>query len=69
MVYRGAPKFSAQQMRAAIEALPYENPKLSAVALTSMSEHYFALRLERAIARSEGARMPKLLEARVEPTD
>jgi hypothetical protein len=29
----------------------------------------FASRLERAIARSNGARMPKLIEARAEPTD
>jgi hypothetical protein len=29
MVYRGAVKVSSQQMRAAIESLPYENPKLS----------------------------------------
>jgi hypothetical protein len=29
----------------------------------------FAERLERAIARSNGARMPKLIEARAEPMD
>jgi len=32
MVYRGEITLSAQQMRAAIEALPFEEPKLSAVA-------------------------------------
>jgi hypothetical protein len=69
MVYRGAVKVSAQQMRAAIESLPYENPKLSAVAIASMNERDFASRLERAIARSDGARVPKLIEARAEPTD
>jgi hypothetical protein len=52
MVYRGAVKVSVQQMRAAIESLPYKNPKLSAVAIASMNERDFASRLERAIARS-----------------
>jgi hypothetical protein len=66
MIYRGAVKVSAQQMRAAIESLPYENPKLSAVAIASMNERDFALRLERCIERSNRA---KLIEARVEPID
>jgi hypothetical protein len=66
MVYRGAVKMSPQQMRAAIESLPYENPKLSAVAIASMNERDFALRLERCIERSYRA---KLIEASVEPTD
>jgi hypothetical protein len=66
MVYRGQVKASPQQMRAAIESLPYENPKLSAVAIASMSERDFALRLERCIERSNRA---KLIEARPEPTD
>jgi hypothetical protein len=61
MVYREAVKVSAQQMRAAIESLPYENPKLSAVAFASMSERDFAVRLERCIERSNRA---KLIEAR-----
>jgi hypothetical protein len=69
MVYRGAVRLSPQQIRVAIEALPYENPKLSAVAVGYMSGDTFAERLERAIARSNGARMPKLIEARAEPTD
>ena len=33
MVYRGEVKASPQQMRAAIESLPYECPKLSARSL------------------------------------
>jgi hypothetical protein len=60
MVYRGAVKVLPQQMRGAIESLPYENPKLSAVAFASMSERDFALRLERCIERSNRA---KLIEA------
>jgi hypothetical protein len=48
----------------AVEALPYENPKLSAVAVASMSGNEFAQRLDRAIARSR----PVLIEAKaVEP--
>lgn len=34
------------RMRAAAEALPYENPKLSAVAVASMDANDFAARLE-----------------------
>jgi hypothetical protein len=53
------------RMRAASEALPYENPKLSAVAVSAMSGSEFARALERAIARSSG----KVIEAKaVEPT-
>jgi hypothetical protein len=66
MVYRGALKVSAQQMRAAIETLPYENPKLSAMAITSLSGNDFARALDRCIERSSKA---KLIEARAEPTD
>jgi hypothetical protein len=62
MVYRGAVKVSPQQMRAATESLPYENPKLSAVAIASMNERDFATRLER-------SNRAKLIEARAEPID
>jgi hypothetical protein len=61
MVYRGEFKASAQQMRAAIEALPYEQPKLTAVAFASIDPNSFARALDRAIERSSGA---KLIEAR-----
>jgi hypothetical protein len=50
------------QQRMLIELLPYHSPKLSAMALNSMSEHDFAMRLERAIQRSDRA---KLIEGRV----
>jgi hypothetical protein len=49
------------RMRAASEALPYENPKLSAVAVASISGAEFAVRLDRAIVRSA-----KLIEAKAE---
>jgi|SRR6516162_6786441 len=60
MVYRGEAKASPQQMRAAIESLPYENPKLSAISVGYLNATDFAARLDRAIDRSERA---KLIEA------
>ena len=53
MAYRGQVKLTPQQMRAAIEALPFENPKVSAVAISHMSDKSFAAALERAIERSQ----------------
>src|SRR5262249_41238014 len=61
MVYRGELKASAQQMRAAIECLSYEQPKLSAVAVGYLSGEDFASRLDRAIERSNG----KVIEGEV----
>jgi hypothetical protein len=52
MVYRGEIVLSPQQMRAAIESLPYETPKLSATAIATMDGQTFAEALERAIERS-----------------
>jgi hypothetical protein len=63
MVYRGEIVLSPQQMRAAIESLPYENPKLSATAIATMDGKSFADALERAIARSEGATVINALPA------
>jgi hypothetical protein len=57
MVYRGELKVSPQQMRAAIESLPFEAPKLTAIALSSMTAQDFASRLDRAVERSEKARL------------
>ena len=53
MVYRGLIELTPQQMRAAIELLPYENPKLSATAIATMDGNSFAEALERAITRSK----------------
>jgi hypothetical protein len=49
-------------MRAAIESLPFEAPKLSAVALSTLIGDEFAARLDRAIEASNRA---KLIEAQV----
>lgn len=49
-------------MRAAIEALPFEEPKLTAVAVGSLRGEHFYTRLERALRRSDAAR---LIEGRV----
>jgi hypothetical protein len=53
MVYRGLIELTPQQMRAAIELLPYENPKLSATAIATMDGATFAEALERCIERSK----------------
>jgi len=47
MVYRGEIALSPQQMRAAIECLQFENPKVSAVAVTHMNGQDFASALDR----------------------
>jgi hypothetical protein len=53
-------------MRAAIEALPFESPRMSAVAVGHLTGQDFYNRLEQAIERSDRA---KLIKARAEPTD
>jgi hypothetical protein len=69
MGYRGEVKLTPQQIRCAEATLPHENPRMSAVAVGYLTGDTFAERLERAIQRSDRARMPKLIEARAEPTD
>jgi hypothetical protein len=51
------------RLRAAVEAAPYEHAKLSAVAVGYMTSDTFAERLDRAIERSNRA---KLIEAKAE---
>jgi hypothetical protein len=51
-------------MRAAIEALPFEKPKLSATAIAAFDGQTFAEALERCIERSKS---PVLLNGPVEP--
>jgi hypothetical protein len=64
-IYRNQTMPLSIRMRAAIEALPFEHPKLSATAIIPGGEDFEA-RLKRAIARSrEGIR---LIEHRPIPT-
>jgi hypothetical protein len=52
-IYRNPMEPTSMRMRAAIESLPYENPKLSATAIATMDGQSFADALERCIARSQ----------------
>jgi hypothetical protein len=61
-IYRDPTQATPVRMRAAIEALQFENPKLSSVGVGYINNDTFSARLERAILRSEAAR---LIEGRV----
>jgi hypothetical protein len=52
-IYRNPMEATPTRMRAAIECLPFENPKLSATAIATMDGKSFAEALERAIERSK----------------
>jgi hypothetical protein len=58
-VYRNRSQPLNVRVRCAVEALAHEFPRVSAVAVTSMSGQSFAEALERAIARS-GTKHPPL---------
>ena len=45
------------RLRAAIEAAPYEHPKLQAIGIGTLNGTAFADKLERALLRSEQARL------------
>jgi hypothetical protein len=51
-IYRSVRQPMSRRMRAAIEALPHEHPRLGAVAISSVTGRDFASMLERAIQRS-----------------
>ena len=53
-VYRDRKLPLAVRVRCAVEAAPYENPRVSAVAVTHMNSQSFAEALDRAISRSNG---------------
>jgi hypothetical protein len=63
-VYRSVKQPMSRRLRAAIEALPHEHPRLGAIATASMNGQDFASMLERAIERSGKA--PLMIEARSE---
>src|SRR6201987_3564150 len=68
-VYRSVKQPMSRRLRAAIEALPHEHPRLGAVAIGSMNGQDFASLLERAIRASGKEAEVKQIEARAEPTD
>jgi hypothetical protein len=53
LAYRGQIKLTPQQARCAIEALPFESAKISAVAIGHFDGKSFAEQLDRAIERSK----------------
>jgi hypothetical protein len=57
MVMRGEVKLSPQQMRAMVELLPFHAPKLSSVGVGYLDASDFASRLERAVQRSDRAKL------------
>ena len=66
MEYRGEIELTHTQRRAAIECLPFERPKLGAIATASMNGQDSASMLERAIERSGKA--PLMIEAKAVDT-
>jgi hypothetical protein len=69
-IYRSASQPIARRMRAASIALPFEHPKLGAVAVSNMTGQDFAAMLDRAILRSQGnGRNLPQIELSVEPDD
>jgi hypothetical protein len=52
-VYRSSRQPLAVRMRAAALAIPFESPKLTAMAVSSKNGKHFASLLEKAIARSQ----------------
>lgn len=63
MVYRGEVTLTSQQMRAAIEILPFEEPKLATVGVAHLTGQDFAAMLDKAITRSLAGPPAKLIEA------
>ena len=62
-VYRSTKQPMSLRMRAAIEAMPHEHPRLGAVAIGSISGVDFASMLDRAIERSGKVHEVKQIEA------
>ena len=64
--YQGRYRPTPVQLRAAMRAIDFETPKLTATAITSMDGQDFASMLERAIARSRNP--PPMIEHRPSET-
>ena len=64
-IYRDPTQPTPVRMRAAIEALQFENPKLSSIGVGYLTNDTFAERLERAIRASDRAKLAKVIEAKV----
>ena len=64
-VYRSVKQPMSRRMRAAIEALQHEHPRLGAIATTNMTGQDFTSALERAIQRSLAGPPPKLIEVAI----
>ena len=62
-IYRSSKLPLPVRMRAAAIALPFESPKLTAMAVSSMNGEHFAAMLEKAIARSQAPLKPIELKA------
>jgi hypothetical protein len=65
-IYRSVTQPMSRRMRAAIEALPHEHPRLGAIATASMNANDFATLLEKAIERSGKAR--EISQIEIAPT-
>jgi hypothetical protein len=62
-IYRDPNQPIAVRMRAAIESLPYENAKITAVAIGKLTGQDFYTRLEKALQASEKAKVVRELKA------
>ena len=68
-IYRDPNQPIPLRMRAAIEALPYENAKITAVAIGTLTGQDFYTRLEKAVSAAEKAKLIEAIEARVIETE
>jgi|HubBroStandDraft_6_1064221.scaffolds.fasta_scaffold3809042_1 hypothetical protein len=69
-IYRNPSEPDGRRMRAAMAALPFESPKLTAMAIGNMNGETFAAMLDRAILRSQGnGRNIPQIELSAEPDD
>jgi hypothetical protein len=64
-IYRNPMEPTSMRMRAAIECLPFENPKMAVTAIATMNGKSFAEALDRCIARS---RSPHVVNVPALPT-